>query len=86
MTLKADTEYEEFLESTVRNLKALLANQQELLVAAQGDVAYQRGLLNSFWTGNVPDDATLDHLVIAKAGRQRLEEKAKRCALLSPSS
>ena len=44
---------------------------------------FLRSLLDSFWTGNVPDDATLDHMVIAKAGRLRLEEKAKVCALLS---
>jgi hypothetical protein len=72
MAHKADHEYEEMLEAA--------------LGTAQAEVAFQKSLLDSFWTGDVPDDATLDHLVLAKAGRQRLEEKAKRCALLSPSS
>jgi hypothetical protein len=86
MTLEANTEYEELLEATIKGLAAALASKQKLLDTAHGDAAFQNGLLNSFWTGNIPDDATLEHLVLAKAGRQRLEEKAKRCALLSPSS
>ena len=61
--------YEEYLEGVVGKL----TSENEFL----------RSLLDSFWTGDVPDDATLDHMVIAKAGRLRLEEKAKVCALLS---
>lgn len=68
MTETANIPYEEYLEICVANL----TNENEFL----------RSLLDSFWTGDVPNDATLDHLVIAKAGRQRLDEKAKRCALL----
>ena len=40
-----------------------------------------KSLLSSFWTGNLLDNTTLDHMVLAKAGRMRLEEKAKVCAL-----
>jgi hypothetical protein len=93
MTLKADIEYEESLEAAVRDLttalaesKAKLESVEKIVAWTQSASAHQTSLLDSFWTGNVPDDATLDHLVLAKAGRQRLEEKAKRCALLSPSS
>ena len=42
-----------------------------------------QSMLNSFWDGDVPDDATLDHMVLAKAGRLRLAEKAKVCKLLA---
>lgn len=60
--------YEEYLEGCVTDLLA--------------ELEFQKTLLASFWSGDVPDNATLDHLVLAKAGRHRLEEKAKRCALL----
>lgn len=64
--------YEEYLEICVANLN----NENEFL----------RSLLDSFWTGNVPENATLDHMVLAKAGRLRLAEKAKVCALLGGNS
>ena len=44
---------------------------------------FLQSMLDSFWTGDVPDDATLDHVVLAKAGRLRIAEKAKLCKLLS---
>ena len=63
------------------------ASYEELLEEAyfklQEELAFANSLVASFWTGDVPDEATLDHMVIAKAGRLRLEEKAKVCALLS---
>ena len=69
MTIVADSIYETLLENAIEKL--------------QDDLAFANSLISSFWTGDVPDDATLDHMVIAKAGRLRLEEKAKVCALLS---
>lgn len=68
MTIEANIPYEVLLEETIDRL--------------QGREEFLTGLLDSFWTGNVPDNATLDHMVLAKAGRLRLEEKAKVCALL----
>lgn len=65
----SNANYEEFLEGVIAKL--------------QEDLKFERSIVDSFWTGDVPEDATLDHLVIAKAGRLRLEEKAKVCALLS---
>lgn len=65
----ANIEYEVMLEKAIESL--------------QEELAFKDSLLASFWTGDIPDDATLDHMVIAKAGRLRLEEKAKVCALLS---
>jgi hypothetical protein len=42
--------------------------------------------LEAFFTGDVPDHASLDHLILAKAGRQRLAEKVKVAALLSKTA
>jgi hypothetical protein len=39
--------------------------------------------LDSFFTGDVPQNATLDHMILAKYGRIRLTERAKQAALLS---
>jgi len=65
----SNVNYEVFLEGVVAKL--------------QDDLRFERSIVEAFWTGDVPEDATLDHMVIAKAGRLRLEEKAKVCALLS---
>lgn len=69
MTIISNSAYEILLEDAISKL--------------QDELAFANSLVASFWTGDVPDDATLDHMVIAKAGRLRLEEKAKVCALLS---
>lgn len=69
MTIAADVLYEMYLEENVARLLA--------------DIAFKQSLLDSFWTGDLPDNATLDHMVLARAGRLRLNEKAKVCALLS---
>ena len=69
MNYTTSANYEEFLETAIAELQA--------------ELAFSNSLISSFWTGDVPEDATLDHMVIAKAGRLRLEEKAKVCALLS---
>jgi hypothetical protein len=39
--------------------------------------------IDAFFTGDVPNNATLDHLLLAKYGRIRLAEKAKTAVLLS---
>jgi hypothetical protein len=44
---------------------------------------FLRSLLQSFWTGDVPENASLDHLVLAKAGRLRLQELSKKPVLLT---
>lgn len=43
---------------------------------------FLKGMLSSFWTGDVPNSATLSHMILAKAGRFRIAEKAKVCSLL----
>lgn len=61
--------YEELLEDNIDIL--------------QDKVEFLESLLSSFWTGDVPEDATLDHMILAKAGRGRIEERVKVCALLA---
>lgn len=39
--------------------------------------------LDAFFTGDVPQNASLDHMILAKAGRVRLQERAKQAALLT---
>lgn len=43
--------------------------------------------VESFFTGDIPDNATLDHMVMAKYGRKRHADLAKIPALLvSPTT
>lgn len=70
--LKRNTKYEDYLE--------------ENIVTLQDELSFQTSLLNSFWTGDIPDNASLNHMILAKAGRHRLQEKAKVCALLEQPS
>ena len=53
VVLKADVDYEETLEHHIDKLTA--AN------------AYLNSLLDSFWTGDLPEDVTLEHMVLVKA-------------------
>ena len=64
-------EAEGYITTLLRKVERL-TNENEFL----------KSLTSSFWTGDVPDSATLDHMILAKAGRLRLEEKAKVCSLL----
>ena len=62
--------------------KDYAANLSDELDSLTSENTLLRSLLASFWTGNVPDSATIDHLILAKAGRIRLEAKSKVCSLL----
>jgi hypothetical protein len=59
-----------------------VAQLKQRVVEAEAKVQYLESLLDSFWTGDVPDGATFNHMILAKWGRKRLEEKAKQPALL----
>lgn len=48
----------------------------------QRKIAELESLLDSFWTGDVPENASLSHMILAKAGRHRLAERSKTPALL----
>lgn len=56
---------------------------KQRLLEAEAKVQELESMLDSFWTGDVPSNATFDHLILAKWGRARLAEKAKTCALLA---
>ena len=59
-----------------------IAQLKSRVLEAEAYAQQLESMLNSFWTGDVPSGATLDHMVLAKWGRKRLEEKAKTPALL----
>jgi hypothetical protein len=48
---------------------------------AEAQVKFLASLLDSFWTGDVPDNATPDHMILAKYGRRRLQEIKKQPAI-----
>jgi hypothetical protein len=48
----------------------------------QNEVDWLTSKLESFFTGNVPPGASLEHMLLAQWGRKRLDEKAKQPALL----
>lgn len=60
------------------------AQLKERVLVAEEQVRLLQSMLGSFWTGDIPEQATLDHMVLAKWGRKRLEEKSKQPALLAP--
>lgn len=57
--------------------------KSKTLKELEAENAFLASLLNSFWTGDVPENASLDHLVLAKAGRHRLQEMSKKPVLLT---
>lgn len=59
-----------------------IAQLKQRVLDAESYAQQLESMLNSFWTGDVPSNATLDHMVLAKWGRKRLEEKVKTPALL----
>jgi hypothetical protein len=56
---------------------------EEQLDDREAEIDYLRSLLDSFWTGDIPQGATLDHMKLAKYGRKRLEDQGKVPALLA---
>ena len=70
------------MTSYVADLKKRVVAAEDEAEYLQAKVAYLQSKLDSFWTGDVPENATLDHMILAKYGRQRLSEKAKKPALL----
>ncbi len=56
---------------------------KQRVVDAEAKVAYLNSLVESFFTGDVPDTgASLTHMLLAKWGRKRLEELRQQPALL----
>lgn len=63
-------------------MSSFIAQLKEENLSLYNENEMLRSMLKSFWTGDVPSNATLDHMVLAKWGRKRLDEKAKVPALL----
>jgi len=63
-----------------------IASIKKRMVDAEARVAYLESLLDSFFTGDVPDNTTLEHMILAKYGRKRLEELKAQPAILRPSN
>lgn len=53
-----------------------------LLKEAEAERDYYKSLVGAFFTGEVPEQAALQHFIIAKWGRKRLEEQKNLPALL----
>ena len=49
----------------------------ETIAVLTSENEYLSSLLKTFFTGDMPEKATLNHMILAKAGRLRLEEKAR---------
>lgn len=59
-----------------------VAELKARVLEAEALAAHYESLLDSFWTGNVPENASFEHMILASAGRDRLAKKAKQAALL----
>lgn len=62
---------------------SFISQLKKRAIRAEAEVAHLRSLLDSFWTGDVPENATTDHLVLAVAGRKRLDAKKQKAVLLT---
>lgn len=49
---------------------------------AEEQVRFLSSLLECFWTGDIPMNATPEHMILAKYGRRRIEELNKQPAIL----
>jgi hypothetical protein len=59
-----------------------IVDLKQRVLDAEERVAYLESLLETFFTGDVPNGASLNHFVLAKWGRKRLEEQKSTAALL----
>lgn len=53
---------------------SIIADLKERVLVAEAQRDFLQSLVDSFFTGDVPDNASLEHLILAKHGRRRLEE------------
>lgn len=54
---------------------------KERVLQAEAEASYYKGLVESFFSGIVPDRADFNHFLMAQWGRKRLAERAKTAAL-----
>lgn len=58
------------------------ATLKQRLKEAEAERDYYMSLVGAFFTGEVPKQAALQHFILAKWGRRRLEEQKELPALL----
>lgn len=63
-----------------------IVSLKQRLRDAEARCELMQSLLDTFFTGDVPDSPTFDHFVLAKWGRKRLEELRSQPALLHSST
>jgi len=63
-------------------MSAAVAKLKQRVVDAEQMAEHYRSLLETFFTGDIPDNATFDHLILAKWGRKRLEDQKSQPSLL----
>lgn len=63
--------------------REFLKQQDAALKAANERIALLESKLESFFTGDVPQHATFDHVILAQYGRKRLAERTRQAALLT---
>lgn len=66
-------------------IERILSLQKELEAALQR-AEFAESVINSFFTGNVPNGASINHVILAKYGRMRLESLKKTPALLQQNN
>lgn len=59
---------------------------KERLREAEARAAFMESLLDTFFTGDIPASPSLQHFVLAKWGRKRLDEMKTQPALLHTST
>lgn len=69
--------------SFIASLKQRVVDAEEEVSRLDAENMLLRSKLDSFFSGDIPQGATLDHMVLAKYGRQRLLEKRQTAALLA---
>jgi hypothetical protein len=72
--------------SYAAHLNGQLDPMKERIKQLERELTLAESKLNSFFTGDIPENATFDHMILAKYGRIRLTEKAKTAALLLPNN
>lgn len=59
-----------------------IGDLKERIIEAETRAAYYESLVDAFFSGQSPDGANFNHIIMAQWGRKRLAEKVKQTAAL----
>lgn len=62
-----------------------VAGLKARILLLEEENTYLRACVECFFSGDIPESASIDQIILATAGRERLERKARQAALLAPS-